>query len=133
MYADTDFFLALLKQDDWLAENAKNIYKKHKDELWTSPITLQELILIAYRENKDPTDFIEKAYQLMEVRTPELGIEGHLGVCYLITKYDMSPFDAYHAVCCGKDTIVSSDKIYDKIGLRREKLEKRFEGSKPLR
>lgn len=125
MYADTDFFLALLKQDDWLAENAEKVYKRHKDELWTSSITLLELILIAYREKKDPRDLIEKAYGLMEVRNPELGIEGHLGICYLLTKYDMTPFDAYHAIYCGKDTIASSDKVYDKIGLKREKLEKR--------
>ncbi|AHL23834.1 hypothetical protein BD01_2246 [Thermococcus nautili] len=28
VYADTDFFLALLKPNDWLKENARKLYKK---------------------------------------------------------------------------------------------------------
>ena len=56
LYADTDFFLALIKKDDWLKKNAEKIYKKYKNELWTSTLTLKELLLLAYRDNKDPTE-----------------------------------------------------------------------------
>ncbi len=40
MYTETDFFLALLKPKDWLKDNAEKIYKKHKDDIWTSTHTL---------------------------------------------------------------------------------------------
>jgi predicted nucleic acid-binding protein len=124
LYADTDFFLALIKKDDWLKKNAEKIYRKYKNELWTSELTLKELMFLAIRENKDPTDIIEKASELMPIKAPDIGVEGHIAACYLIKRYQMTPFDALHAVLCQNDTIVSSDKKYDKIGLRRIKLEK---------
>ncbi len=125
LYADTDFFLALLKEKDWLKENAEKIYKKHKNEMWTSGLTLKELILIAYREHKDPTLIVEKASNLMEIREPKIGIEGYLSACYLMKKYNVTPFDALHAVYCANDTIVSSDKKYDEMGLKRIKIEEK--------
>jgi len=42
----------------------------------------------------------------------------------LIKKYQMTPVDALHAVLCQNDSIVSSDKKYDLMGLKRIKLEK---------
>ena len=124
LYADTDFFLALIKKDDWLKSHAEKIYKKYKNELWTSTLTLKELMLLAYRDNKDPTEIIEKAAELMEIREPDIGVEGHIAACYLIKKYQMTPFDALHAVLAQNDSIVSSDKKYDMLGLIRIKLEK---------
>ncbi len=124
LYADTDFFLALIKKDDWLKKNAEKIYKKFKNELWTSTLTLKELMLLAYRDNKDPTEIIEKAAELIEIREPDIGVDGHIAACYLIKKYHMTPFDALHAVLAQNDSIVSSDKKYDMLGLHRIKLEK---------
>ncbi len=124
LYADTDFFLALIKKDDWLKKNAEKIYKKYRNELWTSTLTIQELMLLAYRENKDPKEVIEKAYELMPVQEPSIGIEGYLAACYLMNRYQMTPFDALHSILCGNDIIVSSDKKYDQVGLTRIKLEK---------
>lgn len=125
LYADTDFFLALLKKKDWLKKNAERIYKNHKNEMWTSWLTLNELMLISYREGKDPTEIVEKASRLIEVREPIISIEGYLSACYLMKKYNMTPFDALHAVYCGKDTIISSDKKYDETGLKRIRLEEK--------
>ena len=79
---------------------------------------------MAYRDDKDATEIIEKAFALMPVKEIDIGIEGHIAACYLIKKYKMTPFDALHAVICGNDTIISSDKKYDLIGLKRIKLEK---------
>jgi predicted nucleic acid-binding protein len=124
LYADTDFFLALIKKDDWLKKNAEKIYKKYRNELWTSTLTIQELMLLAYRENIDPKEVIEKAYELMPVQEPTIGIEGYLAASYLMNRYQMTPFDALHSVLCGNDIIVSSDKKYDQVGLTRIKLEK---------
>jgi len=125
LYADTDFFLGLLKKKDWLKRNAERIYKNYKNEMWTSGLTLNELILISYREGNDPIEIVEKASRLIEIREPIIGTEGYLSACYLMKKYDMTPFDALHAVYCGKDAIISSDKKYDEIGLKRIKLEEK--------
>ncbi|MBI4738178.1 type II toxin-antitoxin system VapC family toxin [Candidatus Woesearchaeota archaeon] len=123
MYADTDFFIALLSKKDRLRKSAEAIYSKHKDELWTSTLTLKELMILAYRENKDPIRIVESITELVEIRDPAIGIEGHLAACYLMRKYNMTPFDALHAIYCGSDAIVSSDKIYDSVGLKRVALE----------
>ena len=54
IYADTDFFLALLKPNDWLKENAKKILNKYKGQITTSEVTFIELMLLAKRYNLDP-------------------------------------------------------------------------------
>lgn len=123
MYAETDFFLALLKQENWLKNNAEKIYKEHKDEIWTSTHTLTELILLAYQDGKDPLEIVERASNLVEVREPQIGVAGYLSACYVMKKYGATPFDALHAIYCGGDKIISSDNKYDTIGLKRVKLE----------
>jgi len=123
MYAETDFFLALLKEEDWLKKNAERIYRDHKNEIWTSTHTLTELMLLAYREGKDPLELVEKASNLVEIREPQIGVGGYLSACYVMKKYGVTPFDALHAIYCGEDEIISSDRKYDKIGLRRVRLE----------
>jgi len=39
MYAETDFLLALIKDEDWLGDAAETVYREHRDELWTSQFT----------------------------------------------------------------------------------------------
>ncbi len=51
MYAETDFLLALIKDEDWLGDAAESVYHEHQDELWTSRFTLVELLMVAYRED----------------------------------------------------------------------------------
>jgi predicted nucleic acid-binding protein len=121
MYAETDFFLALLKEEDWLKKRAEQIYREHKDEMWTH--TLTELMLLAHREGWDALELVEKASSLVEVREPRIGVEGYLSACYVMKKYAATPFDALHAVYCGGDEIISSDRKYDRIGLKRIRLE----------
>ena len=33
MYVETDFILALLKEDDWLSDNAEKIYRENREDL----------------------------------------------------------------------------------------------------
>ena len=47
MYAETDFLLALIKDEDWLGDAAEAVYRDHQDELWTSQFTLIELLMVA--------------------------------------------------------------------------------------
>jgi len=41
-------------------------------------------MLLAYRDNKDPTEIIESAAELIEIREPDIGVEGHIAACYLL-------------------------------------------------
>ncbi len=123
MYADLDFFLALLKERDWLKTKAEEIYKENQKEIWTSTITLQEIILYAVKEGHSPSEYVEKVLSLVKVKESIITIEMCLAVTDLINKYRGTIFDAFHAMACEGDTIISSDKIYDKIGLKRIKLE----------
>ncbi len=50
-YADSDFFLALLKDTDWLKEKAKRIYEENKKSIYVSPFTVVELMVVCIREN----------------------------------------------------------------------------------
>lgn len=43
VYADTDFFLALLKDTDWLKEKAISLAKKYEGQITTSEATFIEL------------------------------------------------------------------------------------------
>ncbi|WP_456398062.1 PIN domain-containing protein [Palaeococcus sp. (in: euryarchaeotes)] len=58
IYADTDFFLALLKPDDWLKENARKILEKYRGDITTSDATFIELLLLAERYGLDPIKIV---------------------------------------------------------------------------
>jgi len=121
MYADTDFFLALLKKSDWLKNKAEDIYNKHKKEIWTSPITLIELLLLAERYSLDPEKLLVDVLQLVKFKGGDPNT--FLLAAHKMKEDKLNVFDALHVAFCGKDKIISSDKKYDKIGLERVKLE----------
>ncbi len=121
MYVDLDFILALIKNEDWLSERAESIYEENSDELWTSDFTLLELMLVAYREEKDIVTTLANVEALMEVRGEPDDI---LAAANYVEHEGMTPFDAIHLVKAGDDAIVSSDDSYDGLA-ERVKLEKR--------
>lgn len=46
MYADTDLWIALIKDDDWLSERAEELVDEYEGELQVSLATFIELLLI---------------------------------------------------------------------------------------
>lgn len=115
MYAEVDFLLALIKEDDWLGESAERVYEEHRDDLWTSHLALVELLLVAYREDRDVERVAANASELLEVRGPE---EAVLAAATHVEEQGLTPFDALHLVLADGDRIVSSDSSYDKVGTR---------------
>ena len=109
MYAETDFLLALIKDEDWLGEAAASIYSDHEDELWTSQFTLIELLLVAYRENRDTERVVANAADLLDVRGD---VETVVAAATYVEDHGFTPFDALHLVESDGDTIVSSDEAY---------------------
>ena len=63
---------------------------------------------------------------LVKVKESIITVEICFGVADLMNKYNFTTFDAFHAMLCEGDIIISSDKIYDKIGLKRVKIEERI-------
>ncbi|MEF8888275.1 MAG: PIN domain-containing protein [Haloarculaceae archaeon] len=110
MYVETDFLLALIKDDDWLGDAAEDVYRDHREELWTSQFTLIELLVVAYREERDAERVVANATDLVEVH-------GDAGTVVTAATYvedhGFTPFDALHLVESSGEPIVSSDDAYD--------------------
>ena len=110
MYADLDFWLALLKHDDWLAARAERILDKYDGELTVSLATFIELFLVEDRFNFDRERAITA---ILELAT----FPGDPAVVYQASrnvKRGLSPFDAFHAAL-SEERIVSSDGAYDDL------------------
>ncbi|MDG5760457.1 PIN domain-containing protein [Natronococcus sp. A-GB1] len=115
MYAETDFLLALIKDDDWLGAAAETVYREHRDELWTSQFTLIELLLVAYREDRDTERVVTNAATLVEVRGD---VDTVVAAATYVEDHGFTPFDALHLVESDGDTIVSSDDAYEDVAPR---------------
>ena len=127
MYAELDFILALSKEEDWLKQKAEQLYKKHKTEIWTSQFTIEEAFICSKKLNRNPLDLVNDIYDLFEVINVQLDIEGYAETAFIMSKYNSTPFNSLHAIAAKNDgTIISSDSIYDKIGLKRIKLEEKL-------
>ena len=111
-YADTDFFLALLKPTDWLRENARKILREEQGRIYTSEATYIELMLLAKRYGLDP---VRVAIDVMAICNEKNG--EYQAAAELITQ-DVGVFDSFHAVH-SKGKIKSSDKIYRKLGIEQ--------------
>jgi len=109
MYAETDFFLALIKDEDWLGDAAETVYRDNRTELWTSQFTLIELLLVAYRENRDTERVVTNAASLVEVRGD---VDTVVAAATYVEDHGFTPFDALHLVESDGATIVSSDESY---------------------
>lgn len=121
VYADTDFFLAIMKKDDWLKSNARKIYKQYKRELWTSVITLVELMLLSQRYALDPEKVTLALYSICNIESIEK--QKALLAAYEMKHNRLNVFDAFHAAFSANNTIISSDKRFDELGIKRIKLE----------
>jgi hypothetical protein len=110
MYVETDFLLALIKDDDWLSEAAESVYRERREELWTSQFTLVELLLVAYREGRDAERVVANAASLVEVRG---NTDTVVAAASYVEEHGFTPFDALHLVESGGETIVSSDDSYE--------------------
>lgn len=121
MYADTDFFLALMKDTDWLKKRAKKLYNTNKGEISTSGVTLVELLLLSSKYGLDPERVIADCIQLIDDIQGIQPKKALLAAHYMKEK-NFSVFDALHGAYA-EDEIISSDDVYEKIGLTRIRLE----------
>jgi len=122
MFADTDFLLALTKESDWLKKNALRILKEHKGEIRTSVSVMIEIALLCKKFKINTIKVFTNLFELIEVN--EETYSTCMQASVYIEKYNLNVFDAFHAAFCSNDKIISSDSVFDSIGLKRLKLNK---------
>lgn len=118
-YADTDFFLALAKEDDWLARRAEAIRDEHEGQIWTS---LPTFIEIAYNAEEYDIHLEQAAAEILELA--DIGVEDQIIFqAYAYINDGLGVMDAFHAAAAGEDAIISSDGKFESVGLDRVALE----------
>ena len=117
MYADTDFFLALLKGSDWLKANALRLLNKYRNDIHTSEVTYVELMLLSQKYHLDPVSVVADVMAITKTNDTT-----YLKAAHFIKENKVNVFDAFHAAHI-EDGIISSDSVYDILGLKRIRLE----------
>lgn len=115
LYVETDFLLALIKDDDWLRARAEAVYEARGDDLWTARDTLVELTMVAYREGRNVERVVADANALFEV---EGDAETVLAAASHVQEHGFTPFDALHLVNSAGAPIVSRDSAYNEFAER---------------
>ncbi|MFW6436622.1 MAG: hypothetical protein ACOCYZ_03200 [Halococcoides sp.] len=108
-YVETDFLLALYKDDDWLSPAAERIYED-RDDLWTGTDTLVELMLVGYRHDWNVLKLVGFTRRVVDVHGD---VEPIVEAASYVEEDGFTPLDALHLVRSGDDPIVSSESDYD--------------------
>jgi len=128
MYVETDFLVALLKDDDWLGKSVEVTVKDDEIDVNTSLLSYLELLLSAYSPNTgigfEVVPVVSNLLDDVPINPPS-DEDVVLAAATFLDEYQITPFDAFHAaiVVTRNDQILASDRIYDEIGLDRVPLE----------
>lgn len=118
-YADTDFFLALMKDSDWLKEKAKKIYYENKDDIYVIPFTIVEIMIVCKREKIPIKDTLLQISRIAKLEDCSWDL---FFTATIFLDRGASIFDSLLMAHCKNNEIISSDKIYEKFGFRLIKL-----------
>ena len=121
VFVETDFLLALAKDDDWLQERAENVLENQ--EIVTSPFAYLEMLIVLKRHQ---FDYVRLFANLLDV--VPAGDEDEQQIVLKAVAYledGMTPFDAFHAATAETRElpILSSDKAYEGVDPDRIPLE----------
>ena len=105
IYADSDFFLALLMGSDRLKASTKRLLDKHRGALWTSPITLIELLRVAEEYGLDPERLLVDVLEIARFVGGEARYFLIASNCIKHCQIGVS--DALHAAYCEDSRIIS--------------------------
>ncbi|MBX0304787.1 PIN domain-containing protein [Haloarcula salinisoli] len=128
MYVETDFLIALLKEDDWLQESPLRALEA-RDDIHTSVLAYAELLVMFYDREQAEYDIdvpraVSNLLELVPIR-PEIHEEAVLAAAAFLDEYQLTPFDALHAgMAAVRDgAVLSSEQDYETVGLDRLPLE----------
>lgn len=120
-YVETDFLIALVKDDDWLQERAEDVLEER--EVVTAPFSYLEVLLVRERHEFDYVQLIANLLDLVPVATDE----EHQIVLKAVNYYEagLTSFDAFHAATAETRSlpILSSDQAYEGVDPERLPLE----------
>ena len=127
MYVETDFLIALLKDDDWLRDPAVRALEE-RDDIHTSILAYAEVLVLFYDREAAEYDIdapraVTDLLELVPVR-PNEHENAVLAAAAFLDEYDLTPFDALHAglVTTGEGRVLSTEQDYDTVGLDRTPL-----------
>ncbi len=115
-YADTDFFIAIANSDDKLNSWAIKVLEAYEGRIYTSILTLVELALVSVRKGIPVKGMFASVLSIAELKGANKS--NVLAAAHLIDHEKTGVFDSFHASLCG-DEIITSDHIYEKIGVKR--------------
>lgn len=128
MYVETDFLIALVKNEDWLRDSALDALEK-RDDIHTSILAYAEVLVLFYDHEQAEYDIdapraIANLLELVPI-TPTEHEDAVLAAAAFLEEYRLTPFDALHAgvVATTDDGVLSSEQDYDLVGLDRTPLE----------
>lgn len=112
-YADSDFFLALMKDSDWLKQKALKIYNKSKGNIWVSPFTVAEIMIVCKREDIPLRKVIIQISRIAILDS--VSWEIFFRACDYIEQ-GSTIFDSLLMGFCGKNKVISPDNVFEKFG-----------------
>jgi len=112
IYADTDFFIALVKDDDWLGDRAAAIAVENEGAIYTSRATLLELLVISDRFEFDRMEALSYALEIASIAEDETVL---FQAADYMDQHGLTAFDAYHLAYADEDPIISSDGSFDDV------------------
>lgn len=128
MYVETDFLIALAKDDDWL-QDAALVALEDRDDIHTSILAYAEVLVLFYDREREAYDVdvpraITNLLELVPVE-PEHHEDAVLAAATFLEEHDMTPFDALHAgmVATTGEHVLSSEQDYDAVGVERRSLD----------
>jgi len=120
-FVETDFLLALAKDDDWLQEPAEEALDEY--DVVTSPFAYLELLIVLDRQQFDYVRLFANLLDIVPVGDDEERQIVLKAVSYF--EEGMTPFDSFHAATAETRglPILSSDKAYEDVDPERLPLE----------
>ena len=119
-YADTDFFIAISNSGDRLNTWAIKALESYEGNIYTSILTLFELALVSVSKGIPVESMISSVLSIAELRGSSK--QSALAAAHLIDHEGVGVFDSFHASLC-EGEIISSDHIYEKLGIKRAGLD----------
>lgn len=121
VFVETDFLLAIAKDDDWLQQRAEEFLDDH--EVVTSPIAYLELLIVMERHQFDYIRLFANLLNVVPVRDEKDKQIVLKAVSYF--EDSMTPFDSFHAATAETRglPILSSDNAYEDVDPQRLPLE----------
>lgn len=121
VFVETDFLLAISKDDDWLQERAEEALTDR--DVVTSPFVYLELLIVLERHQFDYVRLFANLLDIVPVSNEKEQQVVLKAVAYF--EDGMTPFDSFHAATAETRgfSILSSDKAYGDIDADRVPLE----------